>query len=217
MVRVGSSELRRIVRQKIHDSDAPRERTACTKGRDCVSSIERMSTWMSGAVIGTASVSVGKISPSTLPGSMTRTQPSWKEKTWMSKIPIQNPGNETMRDGRPRKKVAIPPIPGNVAKKATSTATMMAKPMAQAARMRVWGRASASSVATGAPDCVELPKWPVRKPPNAVKYCTMSGLSAPISSRIASISAWDRPKAGSPKRDCTASDGSAERRKKATV
>lgn len=167
--------------------------------------------------MGTDSVKVGRMRPSTLPGSMTRTQPSWKEKNWMSRMAIQKPGSETMKEGSPRKKEPMAPSPGSVATKATSTATMSARTMALAARMRVWGRASASSVATGAPDCVELPKCPVRKPPREVKYCTTSGLSTPISSLIASISAWDRPRAGSPKRDWTASDGSADRSTKATV
>ncbi len=215
MVSAGRSELRRILRQKTQDSEAPRARTTWTKGMARVSSMDRMSTWVRGAAMGTARVSVGRMRPSKGLGSMTRTQPSLKEKNCSSRMAIQKPGRETMNDGRARKK---PPTAGTVvARNAKASATTMARAMELAASASVCGSAVATMELTAVPVCVEMPKLPVTKPASEVRYCVSRGLSMPISSRMPSISAWERPRAGSPKRAMTPSEGRAESRRKATV
>ena len=99
---------------KMRASLAPRARTTWTKGWARTSSMERMSTCMSGAAMGTARVSVGRISPSSGVGSTTLTQPRRKEKNCSSRMAIQNPGSETINDGRERTTLRSAPAPGSV-------------------------------------------------------------------------------------------------------
>src|SRR5699024_10329652 len=78
IVSSGKMALRSTLRQKIQASDAPLARTTCTKDSWLTSSIERMSTWISGAAMGTTKVSVGRMRPSIAPGLMAETQPRRK-------------------------------------------------------------------------------------------------------------------------------------------
>ena len=118
-----------------------------------------MSTWAIGADSGTATVSVGSTSASAGPGSTTETNPSWKEKTWMSRIPSQNTGIEMKRLGtesRTRRTRAAGPVAGpKVAKTAMMTARTSAVMNPEAASTAVEGSAAAMIVDTAAPVCTE--------------------------------------------------------------
>ena len=155
MVIAGRSELRSTSRQKMRASLAPRARTTCTNGWARTSSMERISTCISGAAMGTARVSVGRISPSSGVGSTTLTQPRRKEKNCSSKMAIQNPGRDTMNDGRARTALRSAPAPGRVATYAVASATTMAKPTDVAASANVCGAASVIRSNTGVPDATE--------------------------------------------------------------
>ena len=100
MVSVGSTALRATCCHSTQLREAPLARATATKGWASTSSMLRIRICASGAEIGMASVSTGRISASTGPGLMTGTSPSWNEKIWISMMPSQNTGTEMNSDGQ---------------------------------------------------------------------------------------------------------------------
>ena len=68
---------------------------------------------------------------------------------------IQNPGSETINDGRERTTLRSAPVPGSVAAYAVASATTMASPMDAAASASVCGAASVIRSTTGVPEATE--------------------------------------------------------------
>src|SRR5699024_10457673 len=204
IVRVGSRALRATVRHSSHQVEAPRARATATKGWAETSSIERISTCASGAAIGRASVATGRISDWAGLAFSTGTRPSRNENTWMSMIPIQNTGRDTISGGRPRsapRSQVVARVPRRlpwVAVNAMVTASTTASSRPSAARVSVEGSASASRAETAAPLWTEYPRAPCRKETTVSRYCSTAGRSAPKAARISASCSGVSPRSGLP-------------------
>ena len=126
--------------------------------------MERTRIWASGALIGTAMVSTGRISASTGPAPMTFTRPSRKEKIWIRTIASQKVGTETNTEGRLASALRSQAHLVQVAVKATINASTTAAANASVESRMVCGSTSASRPPTAAPFWIENPKSPRTKP-----------------------------------------------------